>query len=162
MLVANLDPIQLSSSHPPILSIIVMTLGNSAIVWMAFSRSKLSFTKECRNCLKTKTLVHSTLSLYSSLDQSRPVFSSNNFSFLPCFRDQRRDSVRLSSNHWSWEQMPKHLRSHTSVSDREQYFSFAVSEREHRCAIRMVSICTSLRDCDVIRCRSSHASSSNL
>ena len=49
ILAANLDPTQCSSSRPPVLSITAMALENWAFVWMAFSRSNLSSTKDCQN-----------------------------------------------------------------------------------------------------------------
>ena len=47
-----------SSSQPPILSITTVAQENSAFVWMAFSRSNPSSTKDCQNCLKMYSLVY--------------------------------------------------------------------------------------------------------
>ena len=106
MLAANLDQTQSSSSHPPILSITAMAEGNSAFVWMAFSRSSLSSTKDCQNCLRTHSLVNLALAL-SSADGSSSFFVKSDFLFFPCRRTRRRNSVRLSSDYQPREQVPK-------------------------------------------------------
>ena len=69
-----------------------------------------------------------------------------------CFSDSREGRVFDAGSSFMTQ---------LGVSDREQDFSLAVSERAHRCASRAVSICGPLRDCDVTRSRSSLASPSN-
>ena len=75
MLAANLDPTQFSSSHPLILSIAAMALEKSAFVWMTFSISNLSSTKDCHNFLYIYSIVHLAPSLHPAYGQTLLVFS---------------------------------------------------------------------------------------
>ena len=63
----------------------------------------------CQNCLDIHSLVHLALSLNSAFGSKLcQSFRRKKFSFLPCFRGQKRDSERLFSNHRSRQQVPKH------------------------------------------------------
>ena len=101
---------QFCSSHPPILSITDIALENSAFVWMGiFQIESVIHDGLPELPHHSYSLVHLALSLNSAFGHTRQVLSSNRiFLVLPCFSCQRRDSVRLSSNHRSREQMPEH------------------------------------------------------
>ena len=73
------EPRSHPSFPPSILSIVAVALKNSAFVWMAFSRSNVSSTKDCQSRLKTYCLVQLALSLCSAFGSTRPVLSSNKF-----------------------------------------------------------------------------------
>ena len=86
-----------SSSHPPTLSITAMELESSAFVWMAFSRSNLSSTKDCQNCFTTYSLVNLALALNSANYLS---LSFNLFSWALSRRLVTQDET--SNRHQCW------------------------------------------------------------
>ena len=88
---ANLDPTKFPSSQSPIFSITAMALENSAFVWMSFSKSNVSSTRDRPNCLKTYSLVYLALSLNSAFGCLLPVFSSNRVSFLSMLLGSSRE-----------------------------------------------------------------------